>query len=88
MLVTLAGLLTVLAAASPNAAEISVDNSLSGEAAGGPVALNHITVTIYKSRTVPFQKPFTKAIVGSNEIVTCCRLATALAAWRQRSPHR
>jgi hypothetical protein len=68
-LTTLAGLLTVLAVASPNAAEISVDNSLSSEAAGGPVALHHITVTIYKSRTVPFEKPFTKAIVGSNEIV-------------------
>jgi pilus assembly protein CpaC len=69
MLVTLAGLLTVLVVAHPNAAEISVDNSLSSEAAGGPVALHHITVTIYKSRTVPFEKPFTKAIVGSNEIV-------------------
>jgi pilus assembly protein CpaC len=69
MLVTLAGLLTVLAVASPNAAEISVDNSLSSEAARAPVTLNHITVTIYKSRTVPFEKPFTKAIVGSNEIV-------------------
>ena len=66
---TLTGLLTVLAVAHPDAAEISVDNSLSGEAAGGPVALHHITVTIYKSRTVPFEKPFTKAIVGSNEIV-------------------
>src|SRR5262249_13621363 len=69
MLVTLAGLLTVLVVAHPNAAEISVDNSLSSEAAGGPVALHHITVTIYKSRTVPFEKPFTKAIVGSNGIV-------------------
>jgi pilus assembly protein CpaC len=67
ILIALAGLLTVLAVASPNAAEISVDNSLSGEASGGPVALHHIT--IYKSRTVPFEKPFTKAIVGSNEIV-------------------
>jgi pilus assembly protein CpaC len=28
-----------------------------------------VTVTIYKSRTVPFEKPFTKAIVGSNEII-------------------
>jgi len=69
MLLTLAGLLTVLAVARPGAAEIGVDSSLSSEAAAGPVALNHITVTIYKSRTVPFQKPFTKAIVGSNEIV-------------------
>ena len=69
ILITLAGLLTVLAVASPDAAEISVDNSLSSEAAGGPVALHRITVTIYKSRTVPFEKPFTKAIVGSNEIV-------------------
>ena len=69
MLLTLAGLLTVLAVARPDAAEINVDNSLSSEAASGPVALHHITVTIYKSRTVPFEKPFTKAIVGSNEIV-------------------
>ena len=62
-------MLTVLAVARPDAAEISVDNSLSSDAAAGPVALHHVTVTIYKSRTVPFEKPFTKAIVGSNEIV-------------------
>ena len=68
-LVTLAGLLTILAVVRPDAAELSVDNSLSSEAAAGPVALHHVTVTIYKSRTVPFEKPFTKAIVGSNEIV-------------------
>jgi pilus assembly protein CpaC len=69
ILVTLASLLTVLAVARPDAAEINVDNSQSSGAAAGPVALHHVTVTIYKSRTVPFEKPFTKAIVGSNEIV-------------------
>jgi pilus assembly protein CpaC len=68
-LVTLAALLTLIAVARPDAAEISVDNSPGGAAAGAPVALHHVTVTIYKSRTVPFEKPFTKAIVGSNEIV-------------------
>src|ERR1700746_2860589 len=68
VIVTLAALLTLIAIARPDAAEISVDNSLNA-AAGAPVALNHITVTIYKSRTVPFEKPFSKAIVGSNEIV-------------------
>src|ERR1700739_2660971 len=68
VLVTLAALLTLFAIARPDAAEIGVDNSLNG-AAAAPVALHHITVTIYKSRTVPFEKPFTKAIVGSNEIV-------------------
>jgi pilus assembly protein CpaC len=68
VLVTLAALLTLIAIARPDAAEIGVDNSLNA-AAGAPVALHHVTVTIYKSRTVPFEKPFTKAIVGSNEIV-------------------
>ena len=69
MHVTLAALLSLLAVARPDAAEIGVDNAVSSEAAAGPVALHHVTVTIYKSRTVPFEKPFTKAIVGSNEIV-------------------
>jgi pilus assembly protein CpaC len=69
MLVTLAALLTLFAVAHPDAAEIGVDNSLSSGTAGGAVALHHVTITIYKSRTVPFEKPFTKAIVGSNEIV-------------------
>src|SRR3974377_1458227 len=68
MLVTLAGLLTILAVARPDAAEINVNDSLSSGAIAGPVALHHVTVTIYKSRTVPFERPFTKAIVGSNEI--------------------
>jgi pilus assembly protein CpaC len=66
-LITLATLLSLLAVARPDAAEIG-DNAFGG-AASGPVALHHVTVTIYKSRTVPFEKPFTKAIVGSNEIV-------------------
>ncbi len=69
MLVVLAGLLSLLAVARPDAAEVDVGNSFSGDTAAGPVALHHVTVTIYKSRTVPFEKPFTKAIVGSNEIV-------------------
>src|SRR3974377_1922710 len=69
MLVTLAALLTILAVARPDAAEINVNGSLSSGAIAGPVALHHVTVTIYKSRTVPFEKPFTKAIVGSNDIV-------------------
>ena len=68
ILITLAALLTLFAAARPDAAEISVDNSAGG-VASGPVALHHVTVTIYKSRTVPFEKPFTKAIVGSSDIV-------------------
>src|SRR5690242_17675374 len=67
MLVALAGLLAAFTVAQPNAAELSLDNSLNGGAAG--VGLHHITVTIYKSRTVAVEKPFTKAIVGSNEIV-------------------
>src|SRR5690242_20211810 len=66
VLIVLAALLTVFAAAQPNAAEIGVDNSL-GAPAG--VGLHHVTVTVYKSRTVSVDKPFTKAIVGSNEIV-------------------
>jgi len=66
VLIALAALLTVFAAAQPNAAEIGVDNSL-GAPAG--VGLHHVTVTVYKSRTVSVEKPFTKAIVGSNEIV-------------------
>jgi pilus assembly protein CpaC len=68
VLVTLAALLTLIAIARPDAAEIS-DNSLNGAAAAAPVALHHVSVTIYKSRTVPFEKPFTKAIVGSTDIV-------------------
>jgi pilus assembly protein CpaC len=70
LIVTLAATLTLFAIARPDAAEIGADNSLGG---GGvtaePAALHHVTVTIYKSRTVPIEKPFTKAIVGSNEIV-------------------
>src|SRR5690242_18297434 len=69
MLVTLAALLSALSIARPDAAEIGVDNSLSGSSVSGPVALHHVTVTVYKSRTVPFERPFTKAIVGSSEIV-------------------
>jgi pilus assembly protein CpaC len=69
VLVTLVALLTLFAVARPDAAEIGVDDSLNKGAAAGPVALHHVTVTIYKSRTVPFEKPFTKAIVGSTEIV-------------------
>jgi pilus assembly protein CpaC len=69
MLGALAALLTVFTVAQPDAAEISADNSLSSGAGAASVALHHITVTIYKSRTVSVEKPFTKAIVGSNEIV-------------------
>ena len=65
----LAALLTVFAMAQPNAAEISVDSSLNGGAGGAAVGLHHVTVTLYKSRTVTVEKAFTKAIVGSNEIV-------------------
>jgi pilus assembly protein CpaC len=67
LLVALAALLTVFVAAQPNAAEIGVDNSLGANA--GAVGLHHVTVTLYKSRTVTVDKAFTKAIVGSNEIV-------------------
>lgn len=69
MLATLAALLSLLFIVRPDAAEITVDNSLSSGVASGPVALHHVTITIYKSRTVPFEKPFTKAIVGSSDIV-------------------
>jgi pilus assembly protein CpaC len=69
MLVTLAALLSVAFIVRPDAAELGVDDSLSSSAASGSVALHHVTVTIYKSRTVPFEKPFTKAIVGSSDIV-------------------
>ena len=69
MLVTVVALLTLFAVARPDAAEIGVDDSLNKGAAAGPVALHHVTVTIYKSRTVPVEKPFAKAIVGSTEIV-------------------
>ena len=67
VLIALAALLTVFAAAQPNAAEIGVDNSLGPNA--GAVGLHHVTVTVYKSRTITVDKAFTKAIVGSNEIV-------------------
>src|SRR5262249_46363891 len=67
LFVALAALLAVFAAAQPNAAEIGVDSSLGANPAG--VGLHHVTVTVYKSRTVSVEKPFTKAIVGSNEIV-------------------
>ena len=67
LLIALAALLAVFVAAQPNAAEIGVDNSLGANPAG--VGLHHVTVTVYKSRTVSVEKPFTKAIVGSNEIV-------------------
>jgi pilus assembly protein CpaC len=67
MLCALTTVLTVFALAQPNAAEIGTDNSLSSGAAA--VGLHHITVTIYKSRTVAVEKPFTKAIVGSSDIV-------------------
>jgi pilus assembly protein CpaC len=67
LLIALAALLAVFAAAQPNAAEIGVDNSLGANPAG--VGLHHVTVTVYKSRTVTVDKAFTKAIVGSNEIV-------------------
>jgi pilus assembly protein CpaC len=69
MLVTLAALLTILAVARPDAAELGVDNSFGGAAAAGPAAVQHVTVTIYKSRTVRLDKAFTKAIVGSVDIV-------------------
>ncbi|HTE76014.1 MAG TPA: type II and III secretion system protein family protein [Xanthobacteraceae bacterium] len=66
----MAGWLTLLtAAAGLRAAEINVDNSLNGGAGGAPVALHHVVVTVYKSRTVSVEKAFTKAIVGSTEIV-------------------
>jgi pilus assembly protein CpaC len=65
----LAALLAVFTMAQPNAAEISVDNSLNGGAGAAAVGLHHVTVTLYKSRTVTAEKAFTKAIVGSNEIV-------------------
>jgi pilus assembly protein CpaC len=73
-LIILAGWLTLLTAAGLNAAEIRAaeinpDNSLSGGAGGAPVALHHVVVTVYKSRTVQVEKAFTKAIVGSTEIV-------------------
>lgn len=68
MLGAAAALLTVFAMAQPNAAEISVDSSLNG-AGGSAVGLHHVTVTLYKSRTVSVERAFTKAIVGSNEIV-------------------
>lgn len=66
MLVPLAGFLAALAFGSPDAAELGGDNSLSG---GSPVALHHVVVTVYKSRTVTVERAFTKAIVGSTEIV-------------------
>src|SRR5215469_8519630 len=69
VLVTVVALLTLFAVARPEAAEVRVDDSPSSAATAGPVALHHVTVTIYKSRTVPFEKPFTKAIVGSSDIV-------------------
>jgi pilus assembly protein CpaC len=65
----LAGLLSLITVAGLRAAEISADNSLSSGAGGAPVALHHVVVTVYKSRTVPVEKAFTKAIVGSTEIV-------------------
>jgi pilus assembly protein CpaC len=68
-LIILAGWLTLVTAAGPRAAEINVDNSLSSGAGGAPVALHHVVVTVNKSRTVPVEKAFTKAIVGSAEIV-------------------
>src|SRR5215469_5329900 len=69
VLVTVVALLTLFAVARPEAAEVRVDDSPSSRGASGPVELHHVTVTIYKSRTVPFEKPFTKAIVGSSDIV-------------------
>src|SRR5262249_54094816 len=63
----LAGLLALLAVARADTAEINPDSSFSGSAAPG--ALHHVTVTVYKSRTVPIEKAFSKAIVGSTEIV-------------------
>src|SRR5215469_15439602 len=69
MFAALAALLMVFAMAQPNAAEISIDSSLNGGAAGSAVGLHHVTVTLYKSRTVTVERAFTKAIVGSNEIV-------------------
>jgi len=69
MFAPLAALLTVFAMAQPNAAEISIDSSLNGGAAGSAVGLHHVTVTLYKSRTVTVERAFTKAIVGSQEMV-------------------
>ena len=66
VLVPLAGLLAVLAFGRTDAAELGIDNLPSG---GAPVALHHVVVTVYKSRTVAVDKAFTKAIVGSTEIV-------------------
>jgi len=63
----LAGLLALLAVARADTAEINPDSAFGGGAA--PVALHHVTVTVYKSRTVPIEKAFSKAIVGSTEIV-------------------
>jgi len=65
----LAGLLSLITVAGLRAAEINADNSLSSGAGGAPVALHHVVVTVYKSRTVPVEKAFTKVIVGSTEIV-------------------
>jgi pilus assembly protein CpaC len=62
----LAGLLVFFAIAHADTAELGADNLLGGEPS---VGLHHVTVTIYKSRTVPIEKAFTKAIVGSTEIV-------------------
>jgi pilus assembly protein CpaC len=68
-LIILAGWLSLATVAGLRAAEMNVDNSLNGGAGGAPVALHHVVVTVYKSRTVPVEKAFTKAIVGSTEIV-------------------
>jgi pilus assembly protein CpaC len=65
----LAAVLVLSAMAQPNAAEFALDNSVSSGEGAAAVALHHVTVTIYKSRTVTVEKPFTKAIVGSGEIV-------------------
>ncbi len=66
----IAGLASLLLVAQASAAEINIDNPSSSSLVRAPAAaVQHIVVTVNKSRTVLVNKSFTKAIVGSAEIV-------------------
>ena len=64
-----AGLVWLIFVAQASAAEVFIDNPPQAGFVKAADAVRRVVVTVNKSRTFQVEKPFTKAIVGSPDIV-------------------